>query len=345
MLTPKTNSVTLAQSPFGMVMPGRSWKAASADGYRFGFGGKEGDGEIKGENNSYDFGARIYDPRLGKWFSIDPLFKDYPAHSPYSYALNNPIVNIDKDGKKVYFFPGLKYDPNNLKKFTKTFIRVMSGALGKKDFSTVTVGHRNVPQNLQWQADHGSIPISNLKDDKVLRKSVKFVTDDFHKCNQGEPLNLVGSSYGSVVAAQTALYIAKNRDNLKISSETEISVTLITSAVSKTSPLYKALINAGVTVIYDEVQDEGDNVTGIAGNTPEEGAQNTVGITLPWLSKKYSGPSILSDEHIHNQRADDPEKAYNAIDVMLSDNELEGQTASDHATLEIFEDQQEEGAK
>jgi len=40
MLTPKTNSVTLAQSPFGMVMPGRNWIAASAEGYRFGFNGR-----------------------------------------------------------------------------------------------------------------------------------------------------------------------------------------------------------------------------------------------------------------------------------------------------------------
>ncbi len=85
--------------PFGMVMPGRSWTVASAEGYRFGFNGKEGDGEIKGEDNSLDFGARIYDPRLGKWISCDEELANYPDLSPYIFANNNPVYYIDPDGK------------------------------------------------------------------------------------------------------------------------------------------------------------------------------------------------------------------------------------------------------
>ncbi len=48
--------------PFGMVMPNRN---GSSDSYRYGFNGMEKDDEIKGNGNSYDFGARIYDPRVG----------------------------------------------------------------------------------------------------------------------------------------------------------------------------------------------------------------------------------------------------------------------------------------
>ena len=45
----------------------------SAVSYRFGFNGKENDNEVKGAGNSVDFGARIYDSRLGRWMSVDSL--------------------------------------------------------------------------------------------------------------------------------------------------------------------------------------------------------------------------------------------------------------------------------
>ena len=70
-----------------------------ADDYRYGFNGKEKDNELSVEGGSYDFGARIYDARLGRWLSTDPLSDKYPGHSPYTYALNSPIMYIDEEGK------------------------------------------------------------------------------------------------------------------------------------------------------------------------------------------------------------------------------------------------------
>ena len=69
--------------------------------YPYGFNGKEKDDEISGSGNHLDFGSRGYDPRLGKWWSIDPLFKTYPHLSPYNFAANNPIYFIDIDGEKI----------------------------------------------------------------------------------------------------------------------------------------------------------------------------------------------------------------------------------------------------
>ncbi|MFH1320488.1 MAG: RHS repeat-associated core domain-containing protein, partial [Bacteroidota bacterium] len=82
--------------PFGSQMPGRNF---STPGYRFGFNGMEKDDEIKGSGNSYDFGARVYDSRLGRWLSIDPEFKRGPQFSPYIYSFNNPILFHDETGK------------------------------------------------------------------------------------------------------------------------------------------------------------------------------------------------------------------------------------------------------
>jgi RHS repeat-associated protein len=89
--------------PFGMMMPGRNYNAQE---YRYGFNGMEKDDEIKGTGNSYDFGARIYDVRLGRWLSIDPLASKYPYASTYNFALNTPIQAVDPDGKVVIFVNG-----------------------------------------------------------------------------------------------------------------------------------------------------------------------------------------------------------------------------------------------
>jgi RHS repeat-associated protein len=56
------------------------------------------DNEVKGEGNQQDYGFRIYDPRLGKFLSIDPLTKEYPELTPYQFASNRPIEGIDQDG-------------------------------------------------------------------------------------------------------------------------------------------------------------------------------------------------------------------------------------------------------
>jgi len=53
---------------------------------------------------AYDFGARMYDARLGRWLSVDPLEKKYPSMSPYSGMGNNPILIVDVDGRDIYIF-------------------------------------------------------------------------------------------------------------------------------------------------------------------------------------------------------------------------------------------------
>jgi RHS repeat-associated protein len=80
---------------FGSLMPGRSFSGGE---YKFGFNGKENDNEVKGEGNQQDYGMRIYETRLGKFLSVDPLSQSYPFYSPYQFAGNTSIMAIDLDG-------------------------------------------------------------------------------------------------------------------------------------------------------------------------------------------------------------------------------------------------------
>jgi len=89
---------------YGMGIKSRAFQGFRD--FRYGFNGKEKTDEINGEGNSYDFGARIYDPRLGRFLSVDPLSNEFPESSPYLFGNNNPIFNIDIEG--LAGFPHLK---------------------------------------------------------------------------------------------------------------------------------------------------------------------------------------------------------------------------------------------
>ena len=77
--------------PFGGTFAG----STSVQPYKY--NGKELD--TKNGLNWYDYGARHYDPALGRFVSLDPLAKDNSSWSPYSYCYDSPVKFIDPDGK------------------------------------------------------------------------------------------------------------------------------------------------------------------------------------------------------------------------------------------------------
>lgn len=66
------------------------------------FNGKEW--QAQDAINLYDYGARFYQPRYGKWLSVDPLAEKYYPVSPYAYCAGNPINHIDYEGKLIGFY-------------------------------------------------------------------------------------------------------------------------------------------------------------------------------------------------------------------------------------------------
>src|SRR5690554_5815905 len=80
---------------FGMLMPGRNEGISDA---RHLFNGMEHDAEVSGNGNSYTTQFRQYDPRLGRWKSLDPLMSMFPNMSSYVGFANNPIFFTDPYG-------------------------------------------------------------------------------------------------------------------------------------------------------------------------------------------------------------------------------------------------------
>jgi RHS repeat-associated protein len=74
----------------------------------------------------YDFGARIYDARLGRWLAIDKKQKQYAGYSPYHFGLNSPLIVIDVNGEENILIVG--NDGDNPINFTVFFRKALKEA-------------------------------------------------------------------------------------------------------------------------------------------------------------------------------------------------------------------------
>ncbi len=66
--------------------------------YVYGFQNQEKDDEIKGSGNSVNYEYRMHDTRLGRFFAVDPIAKDFPWNSPYAFSENQVIHAVELEG-------------------------------------------------------------------------------------------------------------------------------------------------------------------------------------------------------------------------------------------------------
>ena len=88
--------------PFGMNMEG-NWNGAAGSN-KYAYNSKEWNDDFGLGLN--DYGARFYDPAIGRWGAVDPLASMYAAFSPYNFTMNNPIKFIDPNGMAVVEMSG-----------------------------------------------------------------------------------------------------------------------------------------------------------------------------------------------------------------------------------------------
>ena len=177
---------------FGMLIPNRHGNSGV---YRYGFNGKENDNEVMGEGNFEDYGMRMYNTRIGRFFNVDPLTKKYPELTPYQFASNTPIQAIDLDGLEAFFIHGTT---SSSTRWTgtpeaKKAVKVLLELTNNKTFNT----------GFSWKA-----PITNSENTRAAsaKKLAEYVIKNHV---EGEEITLIGHSHGGNVAIQAADLIYK----------------------------------------------------------------------------------------------------------------------------------------
>ncbi len=99
---------------------------------RYLYQGQEMDNEVKGEGNSVNYKYRMHDPRIGRFFAIDPLAFEYSYNSPYAFSENRVIDAFELEGLESVCFNGTwhNYDGRSSERITKALGWVESAHQG-----------------------------------------------------------------------------------------------------------------------------------------------------------------------------------------------------------------------
>jgi hypothetical protein len=248
--------------------------------------------------------------------------------------MNN--ISPDQSANKVngktmfWFFAGGETDDNKFNVFTGSFIRLMKEIMGNEFELIKGVYFKTSMMNVAWALNHSQKPIMDPGTNRITNRAFnQLVSDGYTPDTQ---LIMVSSSSGSVVAAQTACYLAeKNRERLLF--KRPFHLALGACMVSTESALFKQLKSYQKRghlgkLIHDELQDEEDSANGVGSTNRFYAWMNALGLMMPWFSWKHKGPSFLNTHpvkgHLHRRRSQTVRKALDFIDVLLVKNNLAG---------------------
>jgi len=107
---------------------------------RYLFQGQEMDNEVKGEGNSVNYKYRMHDTRLGRFFAIDPLIKDYPNYSSYSFSGNRLINSKELEGTEEFIVIGIPSSTVTLSNVLPSNVSAAMAGVTPSQSSPVAVG-------------------------------------------------------------------------------------------------------------------------------------------------------------------------------------------------------------
>ena len=136
--------------------------------YRYGFQGQELDSEIKGKGNSLNYKYRMHDPRVGRFFAVDPLAAEYPHNSVYAFSENRVIDMIELEGLEMSFSGapgGLGFIAGSIEQEVVNFFSIFKETNTKAE-TKVTIGPRiafEVKNGVGFDINAGSVDLISLK--------------------------------------------------------------------------------------------------------------------------------------------------------------------------------------
>jgi hypothetical protein len=237
-----------------------------------------------------------------------------------------------------FFIPGGAYHgKNSPNAFTRTYCDAMNDLLGE-DFKIIDeVVSKSSISNVAWALSRGQKPMRKPEKNKKTVIAYKTILEALH--DETSDINIVSSSFGTALTAQVGIMLA---DFFGSSGKEKPDINLVMGAsmISKESRLYRRLeelSNQGMltTLIYDELQDPGDNVTGMCGKSRVGAYARGLRMSFVIFGKYQGQPSILNNNpqtgHLHLQRAQSEEKAEKFLEVTLIEYALAGEEIREKA--------------
>jgi RHS repeat-associated protein len=135
-------------SGFGVQLDGRTIENSF---YRRGFQNQERDDEIKGVGNSVNYKYRMHDPRVGRFFAVDPLAPEYPHNSPYAFSENRVIDGVELEGLEFTSAEGKFYGADNVDEYKVEVLNNPTASLKPKvsdggSAPPVVINNQELPQ-------------------------------------------------------------------------------------------------------------------------------------------------------------------------------------------------------
>jgi RHS repeat-associated protein len=238
--------------------------------YKYKYNGKELQDELG--LNMYDYGARNYDPALGRWMNMDPMAEKYFGASPYNYVLNSPVNSIDPDGMDVYLLTESGKTILALKekdKKTDTMYAVSNSSI--TDITSPTGTRESSPSIFDMKDTNGDGQFS--KEDGVTVKSgligqlgkasnkgdgSYLSTSEYSKENENNYLSLFKYISDNSLENEFSLHFFNENGQNKIQLGTFYENAVSPGASGKT----KSYHNHSDTDLVDERMSMGDNGRG-----------------------------------------------------------------------------------